>query len=176
MAEQTFAERGYPISVIEQLDEAVTGDAVMVSLLQRHGCVLRGSRILFPAGTVAQERLPRWAWMETYTLRLPDGLELGWKLDRRQQPAGSMLLVSKQLYEHERHLLSCEHRAVNVQGPVMTIQATRQEVMALGAAIHSYKLQLERQPSVTQEQQEVLELVGRLHDRFVASLPAPKTG
>ncbi|MBV9689644.1 MAG: hypothetical protein JO202_08020, partial [Ktedonobacteraceae bacterium] len=59
MAEQTFSERGYPISVLEQVDEAVTGDAVMVWLLQRHGCVLRGNRILFPAGTLAQEILPR---------------------------------------------------------------------------------------------------------------------
>ncbi|MBV9691996.1 MAG: hypothetical protein JO202_20065 [Ktedonobacteraceae bacterium] len=172
MAEQTFSERGYPISVIEQLDQAVVGDAVMVSLLQRHGCVLRGTRILFPAGTVAQERLPRSSWMETYTLWLPDGLQLGWKVDRSQQPAGSMLLVSREVYEQERHLLSLGQRAVHEQGLVMSIQATLREVLALGVALHSYKMQLEGQPSLRPEQQEVLELVSRLHDRFVASLPS----
>ncbi|MBV8822733.1 MAG: hypothetical protein JO123_08085 [Ktedonobacteraceae bacterium] len=172
MAEQTFAEGGYPISVLEHLDQAVLDDAVMVSLLQRHGCVLRGSRILFPAGTVVQEILPRWGWTEKYTLRLPDGLELGWKLDRSQQPSGSMLLVSRDLYEHERHLLSFGQGAVNEQGVVMTVQATLREVLALGVALHSYKLQVERQPSVTPQQQEVLELVCRLHERFVASLPS----
>ncbi|MBV9707467.1 MAG: hypothetical protein JO125_08685, partial [Chloroflexi bacterium] len=53
-----------------------------------------------------------------------------------------------------------------------TLQATRQEVLALGVAIHSYKLQVQRQASVTPEQQQVLELVDRLQERFVASLPS----
>ena len=172
MAEQTFAEGGYPISVLEHLDQAVLDDAVMVSLLQRHGCVIRGTSILFPAGTVAQELLPRWGWTEKYTLRLPDGLELGWKLDHSQQPSGSMLLVSRHIYEQERQLLSLGQQVVHEQGLVMTIQATLREVLALGVALQSYKRQLEGQPSIRPEQREVLELVMLLHERFVASLPS----
>ena len=172
MADKTFWQTGSPITVIEQVDEAVVADAVMVSLLQRHGCVIRHSSILFPAGTIAQELLPRWGWTEKYLILLPDGLELGWKRDRSRQPARSLLQVSKQLYEQERQVISVGHRAVNEQGLVMTIQATLQEVVALGVALHSYKLQLEGQPSVLPEQQEVLDLVMLLHDRFVASLPS----
>jgi len=109
---------------------------------------------------------------EKYLILLPDGLELGWKRDRSRQPARSLLQVSRQLYEQERQVISVGHRAVNEQGLVMTIQATLQEVVALGVALHSYKLQLEGQPSVLPEQQEVLDLVMLLHDRFVASLPS----
>ncbi|MBV9690858.1 MAG: hypothetical protein JO202_14260, partial [Ktedonobacteraceae bacterium] len=98
------------------------------------------------------------------------GLELGWKLDHSQQPSGSMLLVSREVYEHERHLLTLGQGAVNEHGLVLTIQATLREVLALGVALQSYKLQLERQPSVTPQQQEALELVSMLHDRLVASL------
>ncbi|MBV9019661.1 MAG: hypothetical protein JOZ71_03000 [Ktedonobacteraceae bacterium] len=172
MADKTFWQAGSPITVIEHVDEAVVADAVMVSLLQRHGCVIRASSILFPAGTLAQEILPRWGWTEKYTILLPDGLELGWKRDRSRQPARSLLQVSRQLYEQERHTISFGQRTVNEQGILMTIQATLQEVVALGVALHSYKLQLEHQPSVLPEQQEVLDLVLLLHDRFVASLPS----
>ena len=172
MADKMFWQGNACISVIEHVDQVVLDDAVMVSLLQRHGCVIRGTSILFPAGTLAQEILPRWGWREKYTLRLPDGLELGWQWDRSREPAGSLLLVSRQLYQQERHLLIAEQRALNEQGAVMTLQATRQEVLALGVAIHSYKLQVERQASVTPEQQQVLELVDRLQERFVASLPS----
>ncbi|MBV9689774.1 MAG: hypothetical protein JO202_08675 [Ktedonobacteraceae bacterium] len=172
MAEPTFWQGNAPISVLEHVDQVVVTDAVMVSLLQRHGCVLHGTSILFPAGTVAQELLPRCGWMEKYTLQLPDGLELGWKRDRSREPAGSLLLVSRQRYEQERHLLIGEQRAGTEQGAVLTLQATRQEVLALGVAIHSYKLQVECQPSVTPEQQKVLDLVVLLHDRLIASLPS----
>ncbi|MBV8823216.1 MAG: hypothetical protein JO123_10540, partial [Ktedonobacteraceae bacterium] len=118
------------------------------------------------------ELLPRWGWTEKYRILLPDGLELGCKRDRSREPTRSVLLASRQCYEQERHLLSYGQRAVNEQGLVMTIQATLQEVVALGVALHSYKLQLESQPSVLPEQQEVLDLVMLLHDRFVASLPS----
>jgi len=53
----------------------------------------------------------------------------------------------------------------------MTIQATLNEVIALGAAIHGYKILLEQQPTVMPEEQEALELVRVWHNRLVASLP-----
>ncbi|MBV9688265.1 MAG: hypothetical protein JO202_00990 [Ktedonobacteraceae bacterium] len=174
MLEKTFWQGGYAITVMEQVDEVVVGDAVMVSLLQRHGCIIRGSSILFPAGTVAQKILPRWGWIEKYTILLPDGLELSWRLDRSREPARSLLQVARELYQQERQAISFGYRTVNEHELLMTIQATLQEVVALGVAIHSYKLLLERQPSVMPEQQEVLDLVRMLHDRFVASLPSSK--
>jgi hypothetical protein len=172
MTDKAFWQAASPLSVLEHVEQAVLGDTVMVSLLQHHGCVIHGTSILFPAGTVAQHIEPRWGWMHTSHIRLPNGVELSWRLDHSREPAGSVLQVSRALYQQERYLLICEQRASNEQESVMTLQATRQEVVALGMAIHSYRMLLERQPSVTQEQQKVLELVGRVHDRFVASLPS----
>ncbi|MBV9690020.1 MAG: hypothetical protein JO202_09940 [Ktedonobacteraceae bacterium] len=124
MTEQTFWQRGHPITVIEQVDETVVGDAVMVSLLQRHGCVVKQTRILLPMGTVAHELLPKWGRSEKYKLVLPDGFELGWTLDRSQQPAQSRLQISRQAYEQECRTTSFGGNSI-VDKPesFMTIQA-----------------------------------------------------
>jgi len=102
--EESFSQGRKPVTKIEHVQEEAVSDAVLVGLLQRHGCTIEQTTVHFPPGTVAQEILLRWGSAERYTIFLPNGVELLWKQNRRfiGEPAQSMLQVSKELYEQER--------------------------------------------------------------------------
>ncbi|MBV8695434.1 MAG: hypothetical protein JO183_08110 [Ktedonobacteraceae bacterium] len=101
-------ERLQSVKKIEHVDEAVLGDAAMVSLLQQHGCRVDHTTVFFPTGTISQEILPRWGWTERYQLFLPSGLELQWKVSRMHNPSQSLLQVSRVLYEQEQERIAAK--------------------------------------------------------------------
>jgi len=95
-----------------EVKEVVVDDAVMVSLLRRHGCTIEHTTVHFPAVTVAQEIWPR-CWTMRYTVFLPDGVKLLWRQGRSlPEPAQSLLYVTRELYEQEQKCLA-DQEALN---------------------------------------------------------------
>jgi hypothetical protein len=105
---KNIPERLQSVTKIEHVDEAVVGDAALVSLLHQHGCSIDNTTIFFPRGTISKEIFPRLSWTERYQVSLPSGLELQWKVSRIQSPSQSFLQVSRVLYEQEQERIAAE--------------------------------------------------------------------